>query len=145
MRNNRKTGWPQLLRKSYDNLAPCRIDIDFVTIGNPGNPGDTRAEANPSGCGAVDYDYRIGKYEVSSNQWQTINTAAGIGDSGYWSGEQPVAHISWYEATQFCNYLTSGDKYSGAYNFNQSGNFMNIDRASAVSAYGIAYVPPTRR
>ena len=31
------------------------INIDFVTIGNPGNPGDTRAEADPTGCGSVPY------------------------------------------------------------------------------------------
>lgn len=34
------------------------INIDFVTIGNAGNPADTRAEANPNGCGAVGYNYR---------------------------------------------------------------------------------------
>ena len=32
------------------------IDIDFVTIGNPGNPGDNRAEANPGGAGRLDGD-----------------------------------------------------------------------------------------
>ena len=32
------------------------IDMDFVTIGNAGNVGDTRAEANPYGCGAVGYE-----------------------------------------------------------------------------------------
>jgi len=44
------------------------IDIDFVSIGNAGNAGDTRGGvyANPYGCGAVSYDYRIGKYEVTN-------------------------------------------------------------------------------
>jgi len=119
------------------------IGIDFVTIGNPGNIGDTRAEANPYGCGAVGYGYRIGKYEVTATQWQTINTAAGIGDSGDWSGDQPAASFSWYEAAQFCNYLTSGNKYSGAYKFDISGNFQSIDRVSSISTYGTTYVIPT--
>jgi len=119
------------------------IDIDFVTIGNAGNAGDTRAEANPYNCGAVSSSYRIGKYEVTAAQWQTINTAAGIGDSGYWSGNQPVAEISWYDAAQFCNYLTSGNKYSGAYKFDISGNFLSIDRVSSISTYGTTYVIPT--
>jgi len=119
------------------------IGIDFVTIGNPGNIGDTRAEANPYGCGAVGYGYRIGKYEVTATQWQTINTAAGIGDSGDWSGNQPVAMISWYDVAQFCNYLTSGNKYSGAYKFDISGNFLGIDRVSSISTYGTTYVIPT--
>jgi formylglycine-generating enzyme required for sulfatase activity len=127
------------------------ISMDFVTIGNAGNAGDTRTGtadwgnplANPYGCGAVSYGYRIGKYEVTATQWQTINTAAGIGDSGTWSGEQPVADISWYGAAQFCNYLTSGNKYSGAYKFDISGNFQEIDRASSISTYGTTYVIPT--
>jgi formylglycine-generating enzyme required for sulfatase activity len=127
------------------------INMEFVTIGNAGNAGDTRTEldprgrplANPYGCGAVAYDYRIGKYEVTAAQWQTINTAAGIGDTGYWSGNQPVAGISWYEAAQFCNYLTSGNKYSGAYKFDISGNFQSIDRVSSTSTYGTTYVIPT--
>lgn len=113
------------------------IDIDFVTIGNAGNAADT------TGYGAVDYAYRIGKYEVTAAQWQTINTAAGIGDSGYWSGNQPVGEISWYDAAQFCNYLTSGNKYSGAYKFDLSGNFQSIDRVSSISTYGTTYVIPT--
>jgi len=119
------------------------INMDFVNIGNAGNAGDTRDEANPYGCGAVGYGYRIGKYEVTAAQWQTINTAAGIGGSGDWSGNQPVAAISWYEAAQFCNYLTSGNKYSGAYKFDISGNFQEIDRAASISTYGTTYVIPT--
>jgi formylglycine-generating enzyme required for sulfatase activity len=119
------------------------IEMDFVTIGNAGNAGDTRAEANPYGCGAVSSNYRIGKYEVTAAQWQTINTAAGIGNPGTWSGNQPVANISWYETAQFCNYLTSGNKYSGAYKFDISGNFQEIDRVSSISTYGTTYVIPT--
>jgi formylglycine-generating enzyme required for sulfatase activity len=119
------------------------INMDFVIIGYAGNAGDTRAEANPYNCGAVSYGYRIGKYEVTAAQWQTINTAAGIGDTGYWSGNQPVASISWYDAAQFCNYLTSGNRYSGAYKFDISGNFLSIDRVSSISTYGTTYVIPT--
>lgn len=117
------------------------INMDFVTIGNPGNAGD--ASGSPYNCGAVSSSYRIGKYEVTAAQWQTINTAAGIGDSGCWSGNQPVALISWYDAAQFCNYLTSGNKYSGAYKFDISGNFQSIDRLSSISTYGTTYVIPT--
>ena len=122
------------------------INIDFVNIGNAGNPGDTRTDdpdsAYPYGCGAVDHNYRIGKYEITATQWQIINTAAEIGDTGTWSGSQPVARISWYEAAQFCNYLTSGDKSLGAYQLGTGGS-ITVDRASAISAYGVIYVLPT--
>ena len=128
------------------------INIDFVTIGNAGNTGDTRAEANPYGCGAVGYGYRIGQYEITNTQWNAFTTAAGAptgnpsyayDESAYWTdAQQPANYVSWYEAAQFCNYLTSGDKNLGAYQIGIDGS-ITIDRASAVSAYGTVYVIPT--
>jgi len=136
------------------------IDIDFVTIGNPGNPGDTRTDypdsADPYGCGAVGYEYQIGKYEITNAQWDAFVSAAGAPTgtnnayfkSAYFTGDNiPTNSVSWYEAAQFCNYLTSGDKSQGAYQFSGNnanpGDFEGIDRDSAVSTYGIAYVIPT--
>jgi hypothetical protein len=126
------------------------INIDFVAIGNAGNTGAY------NGCGAVGYNYRIGKYEVTNAQWNTFTTAAGAptGNDGgyirsaYFTGaQQPTNYISWYETLQFCNYLTSGDKSKGAYQFSGNnadpGNFIGIDRAAAQATYGIIYVLPT--
>lgn len=149
---------------SADNIRG--IDIDFVTVGNPGNPGDTRTEinprdgfplANPYGCGGVDYNYRIGKYEVTNAQWNSFVLAAGAptgnlsnayDENAYWTGANvPTNRVSWFEATQFCNFLTSGDKSQGAYLFSgdntNPGDFLGIDRDWALSVYGIAYVIPT--
>ena len=130
------------------------INIDFVTIGNPGNAADT---GGTPGCGAVSYNYRIGKYEVTNAQWNTFTAAAGAptgnpsyayDDSAQWTGaQQPTNRVGWYEAAQFCNYLTSGDKSKGAYQFSGNnanpGSFQGINRTAAISSYGIAYVIPT--
>ncbi|MGD0786137.1 MAG: SUMF1/EgtB/PvdO family nonheme iron enzyme [Sedimentisphaerales bacterium] len=129
------------------------IDIDFVTIGNAGNTADTGGTV---GCGAVGYNYRIGKYEVTNTQWNTFTAAIGAPtgyDGGYsysagFTGvQQPTNNVSWHEAAQFCNYLTSGDKSKGAYQFSgdntNPGNFLGIDRASSISTYGTTYVIPT--
>jgi formylglycine-generating enzyme required for sulfatase activity len=128
------------------------INIDFVTIGNPGNPGDTRAEANPYGCGAVGYEYQIGKYEVTNAQWDAFVSAAGAptgnpstayDESATWTGTNvPTNEVSWYEAAQFCNYLTSGYKSIGAYQLGGDGT-ITIDRAAAQTTYGTVYVIPT--
>jgi len=137
------------------------IDLDFVTIGNPGNPGDTRTDypdsANPYGCGAVDYTYQLGKYEITNGQWNDFVSAAGAptGNPSYaydqspsWTGTNvPTNKVSWYEAAQFCNYLTSGDKSRGAYQFSGTntnpGDFLGIDRAVSITTYGTTYVIPT--
>ena len=135
--------------------------MDFVTIGNPGNPGDTRTDfpdsADPYGCGAVGYTYQLGQYEITNGQWDSFVTAAGAptgnpsdayDQSARWTGDNiPTNRVSWYETAQFCNYLTSGDKSQGAYQFSgdntNPGDFEGIDRDSAVSTYGIVYVIPT--
>jgi formylglycine-generating enzyme len=129
------------------------IDINFVTIGNAGNAADT---GGTPGCGAVSYDYRIGKYEVTNVQWNTFTTAAGAPtgyDGGYAKSafnagaQQPTDGVSWYEAAQFCNYLTSGDKSKGTYQFSgdntNPGNFQGVKRSAAEAAYGTIYVIPT--
>ncbi|MDP7691263.1 MAG: SUMF1/EgtB/PvdO family nonheme iron enzyme, partial [Vicinamibacterales bacterium] len=51
-------------------------------------------------------DYFIGKYEVTENQWDAVSGASTtdlLDDPGYWSGDQPVAEISWHESAMFCN------------------------------------------
>ena len=127
------------------------INIDFLTIANVCNTADS------TGRGAVGYSYSIGKYEVTNAQWNTFTAAAGAPtgnpsnaydqSADFPADQQPTGNISWYEAAQFCNYLTSGDKSLGAYHFNgnnaNAGDFLGIDRAAAISAYGIVYVIPT--
>ena len=116
------------------------ISMDFVTVGNAGNTADATS------YGGVDYNYRIGKYEVTENQWDAVSGASTtdlLDDPGYWSGDQPVAKISWHESAMFCNWLTSGNVAQGAYAINGSGVVTAIDRADAVSTYGTVYVIPT--
>ena len=133
------------------------INIDFVAIGDAGNAGDTRDEASPSGAGSVAYGYSIGKYEITNGQWDTFVSAAGAptgnataayNTSASWTGtDVPTNEVSWYEAAQFCNYLTTGDKSQGAYqwsgNDTNPGDFTGIDRDSAISTHGTVYVIPT--
>jgi formylglycine-generating enzyme len=128
------------------------IEMNFVIIGNPGNQGDTRVESMPYGCGKVDYIYRIGKYEISNVQWNAFVSTAGAPkgepnvaydqSAKYTDNQQPVNNVSWYEAAQFCNYLTSGDKSLGAYHLGSDGS-ISVDRFEAVYIYGTVYVLPT--
>jgi hypothetical protein len=129
------------------------IDIDFVTIGNAGNAADT---GGTPGCGAVSYGYRIGKNEITNAQWNAFVAAAGAptGNDGgysysssYTGGQQPINYVSWYEGLQFSNYLTSGDKSQGVYQFSGNnanpGDFLGINRVAAQAAYGTIYFLPT--
>ena len=89
------------------------IDIEFVNIENAGNSPDTGGTV---GCGAVNYNYRIGKYEISNDQWNQFTDTAGAptgNDGGYnyvaeyfTSPQLPTNKVSWYEALQFCNFAS---------------------------------------
>ena len=116
------------------------VDIDFVDIGNAGNTGDTAV----AGYGAVAYDYSIGKFEVTADQWAAVIAADSVvGNAGDWSGSQPTASSSWYEAAKFANWLTSGNALQGAYGFSDATTFTGVDRATALTTYGTIYVLPS--
>jgi len=63
-------------------MGPGLTSLEFVTVGDPGNAGvPCGAGADGLGpdrvCGAVDYTYSIGKYEVTAGQYtEFLNAAA---------------------------------------------------------------------
>jgi formylglycine-generating enzyme required for sulfatase activity len=130
------------------------INIDFVTIGNTGNVADTQVMTTDgtTGYGSVGYNYRIGKYEITNAQWNTFTAAAGAPtgnpsyaydqSAGFTGSQQPTNCVSWYEAAQFCNYLTSGSKSFGAYQLGTDGS-ITVNRTAAQTSYGTIYVIPT--
>ncbi len=130
-----------------------QFTIDFVTITHPGNAPDTGGTGN----GAVAYEYRIGRFEITNAQWDkfvldvglpTGNPPSAYDQTSLFTGPQnPVNMVSWYEVAQFCNYLTSGDKSKGVYQFSgdntNPGDFIGIDRNAAKAAYQNIYFIPT--
>ena len=107
--------------------------LDTVLVGNAGNNADTRYDV--SGYGAVDYEYNIGKYEVTAGQYtEFLNAVAatdtyGLYNSSMWSSSygckiersgssgsytysvagdwanRPVNYVSWGDAARFANWL----------------------------------------
>jgi formylglycine-generating enzyme required for sulfatase activity len=107
------------------------ITIDSVPVGNSGNANDS------TGYGAVGYDFYMGKYEVTLNQYTAFLNAvaaadtyslynanmaanlnsAGISRSGVsgsytysviGSGTRPVTFVSWFDAARFVNWVQNG-------------------------------------
>ena len=118
------------------------ININFEPIGNANNAADS------TGYGAVDYNYRIGRTEVSIEQFQ----ASGISDSNadYWNDgtrnvgpDAPVVSVSWHEAARYCNWLTSSNANVGAYTI--SGGLVTaiMSRSDILADGGLFYVLPT--
>lgn len=118
---------------------PDPSGIDFVTIGAPGNAAYQSVNPNDfvNGRGSVGYEYRLGRYEVTTAQWvEFFNAAYDRADAplphllppDFWGatpttpntpGRQrwtvpdgnemrPVGDISWRMAAMYCNWLTNG-------------------------------------
>jgi formylglycine-generating enzyme len=62
--------------------AGFAIDIETVLVGNPGNAGDNRVmNDGTSGYGGVAYEYRIGKYEVTNDEFAVFLNAIATTDT----------------------------------------------------------------
>ena len=104
------------------------FDIEFVTIGNPGNAADTTGNPNPAG--SVPYTYRIGKFEISESMIEKADaeTAAtanplNINHLTFRGANKPVTDISWYEMARFVNWLNTSTGSTPAYKFDGDGIF----------------------
>lgn len=117
------------------------ITVDTVFVGNAGNANDPRdgdmVSAGVQNCGAVPYEYRIGTYEVTNDQYVAFlnekaksdplslysanmdsDARGGItrsGSDGIYNyavkpnmGNKPVNYVSWYDAIRFTNWLHNG-------------------------------------
>lgn len=97
------------------------FEIDFVTIGNPGNPADASGDPNPDSPGSVAYGYRIGKYEISESMIAKANTIGDLNIGYITRGpDKPVTQVTWLEAITFVNWLNTSTGYPEAYKFNGS-------------------------
>lgn len=97
------------------------IEIEFVTIGDPGNPDDEPGRlsdpiGDPNPVGAVDYTYRIGKYEISESMVDHAAAALGRPLPHVVRGpELPVTGITWNDAAWFVNWLNTSTGHAPAY------------------------------
>ncbi len=81
-----------------------QFNMEFVTIGNPGNAADTTGDPNPAG--AVGYEYGIGKFEVSEDMITKYNANFGTANSLAITKDtrgtnKPATSVSWNKAARF--------------------------------------------
>ena len=99
-----------------------QFNMEFVTIGNPGNAADATGSPNPAG--SVNYAYKMAKFEVSRDMIAKANAAGNLGITlgnmalfGGNGGNRPATGISWNEAARFVNWLNTSEGFSPAYKF----------------------------
>ena len=108
-----------------------QFTLDFVPISGSSNPTEAQTTAGDlDGFGIVEYDYRIGVYEITNDQWNKFvaeyGTPTGSQSAAYdesfhdWgtgTTNVPTNRVSWYEAAQFVNWLNTSTGHQAAYRF----------------------------
>jgi formylglycine-generating enzyme required for sulfatase activity len=118
-------------------ITAVAVTIETVAVGDPGNAADT--SWSHGNYGAVDYSYRIGKYEVTNDQYaaflnavasmdthglynslMTTHVTGGIvrsGNSGSYfyevkpnMGNKHVNMVNFWDAARFVNWLNNGQR-----------------------------------
>jgi formylglycine-generating enzyme required for sulfatase activity len=125
------------------SAASAAVSIETVPVGNTGNTGEWSGESyggyGPDRiCGAVDYQFNIGKYEVTAGQYTAFLNAVAVTDTyglyntSMWTSDdgckigrtdtgsgysysvaadwanRPVNYVSFWDACRFANWLHNG-------------------------------------
>ena len=77
MRSSRITIWVMVVLSLFVLNAQA-VTMEFVTVGDAGNTADTQVMTDgTAGYGSVAYEYQIGKYEITNNQYcEFLNAVA---------------------------------------------------------------------
>ena len=105
-----------------------QFNMEFVTIGNPGNAADTRSTSRPISAtlGSVGYTYGIGKFEVSEDMITKYNANFGTANGlvitkDTRDSNKPATSVSWNEAARFVNWLNTSTGGFAAYKYTTNG------------------------
>ena len=125
---------PAAIANGVENRITYEYGIEFVTIGSSGNPA-WQGQGYANNRGGVNYEYRIGRLEITSAQWAEFMSAVSMRPSTervpwvqaptFWGGQpdptytgpgtryraipgrelMPVGGLSWRTAAVYCNWL----------------------------------------
>jgi len=103
----------------------------------------------------VNYEYRIGKHEVSIAQFMASGAGGGDLREDFWNStvgpggqtvgpNAPACNMSFKEAMRYCNWLTTGNVNSGLYGDRGDGRWLPLyNRDTAIETLGTFYAIPT--
>ncbi len=77
-----------------------------------------RYDCSPVHQVTLTYDFHMGKYEVTFDEYDTFCSATGRSkprDQGWGRGQRPVINVSWWDAIAYCNWLSQKEGLPVAY------------------------------
>jgi len=95
-------------------------------MGNTRGNSEGYSDEKPVHTVKLTYDYYIGKYEVTFNEYDAYCEDTGKNkpsDRNWGRGNRPVIYVSWNDAIKYCNWLSESEGLSKAYD--SSGNLLD--------------------
>ena len=88
--------------------------------------GDGASDEKPTHRVELTYDFYVGKYPVTFEEYDRYCEESSEKKPDDWSwgrGRRPVINVSWFDAIKYCNWLSEKEKLPKAYDSN--GNLLN--------------------
>ncbi len=119
------------------------VEKGSFTMGDTWGGGDS--DEKPTHKVTFTYDFYIGKYEVTFDEYDAFCEATGRSkrsDSGWGRGNRPVINVSWWDAIEYCNWLSEKENLPKAYD--SKGNLLDKDgRVTTDPSKVVGYRLPT--
>ena len=128
--------------------TPSGIEMVYVeggtfTMGDTWGGGDS--DEKPTHKVTFTYNFYIGKYETTFEEYDAFCEATGRSkpeDEGWGRGTRPVINVTWWDAIDYCNWLSEKEKLPKAYD--SKGNLLDKDgRVTIDPSKVVGYRLPT--
>mgnify|MGYP001343415270 FL=1 len=119
------------------------VEKGSFTMGDTWGDGD--CDERPAHKVTFTYDFYIGKYETTFEEYDAFCEETGRSkpdDEGWGRGSRPVINVSWWDAIAYCNWLSKKEMLPEAYD--EEGNLLDEDgRISTDPSRVVGYRLPT--
>ncbi len=92
-------------------VEPVMVQIPkgCFQMGSPDDEEDRRNDEQPQHRVCFDYDFEIGRYEVTFDEYDLfarLTRRGTVGDNGWGRGRRPVINVSWHDAVAYTEWLS---------------------------------------
>ena len=130
---------------TYSSIVANMIRIEGGSFIMGDTWGDGSIDEKPTHKVTFTYDFYMGKYEVTFDEYDAFYEDTGRSkpdDNGWGRGSRPAINVSWFDAIAYCNWLSEKNGLSKAYD--SDGNFLDKDgRVTTDPSEVIGYRLPT--
>jgi len=127
------------------SIVPSMVLVEKGSFTMGDTWGGGYSDEKPTHNVTLTYDFYIGKYETTFDEYDAFCEATGkssADDENWGRGDRPVINVSWWDAIAYCNWLSEKEKLPKAYD--NKGNLLDKDgRVTTDPSKVVGYRLPT--